>query len=68
MVKYTVKDKLGFIGALAQIQAVVLLRFFKSGRPRGVSASWHFLFAKFFLLCLWFQKKKRLTNLVSKAV
>ena len=37
-------NKLGFIGELAQTQSIVLRRFFKSGRPRGVSAKMAFFF------------------------
>ena len=43
-----VRDKLGFISVFALHQSIVLRRFFKSDRPRGVSAKTAFSFCKAF--------------------
>ena len=56
-------DKLGFMGMFAQIKAIVLHRFFKSGRPRGVSAKNAISFLQSFFLCGYNAKEKSVKDL-----
>ena len=51
----------------AQTKAIVLRRFFKSDRQRGVSAKMPFSFCKAFSLGLFPQKKKRYNSFATKS-
>jgi hypothetical protein len=50
--------KLGFIAMFTQTKVIVLRRFFKSDRPRGVSAKTPIFFLQSFFFWGYFLKRK----------